>query len=780
MDFPLNGHLQFATPTPSPQNSYSLSSVSSRGGSDSSSGTGPLPQTQPLPQPPQLSTYLPRAPHTPAPIFRAPAHKHAHHLHTIPPREKSTRTLIIDHLLWVHARTRFAQARAELAMTDRTGGSGSPNYAHRERPEHWDEDEEVPSDSDGAAAGGPEQSRNEEEARRDLPLARKLRQRAEALEKVVTGMLKQPPRDYPFPANEPIAPVPLPPCVSMPPQQPPAAPPVGKHILPNGVRLRLALTTVINDFFSRHPPVHRQMRVQAASAAAPSSTSRSDPGPSASRRTTLSPPTSSHMSWLPQSLVPLLSLSSAASSVPISSSPHLPSNPTYQQQLFSVEPRTRVRDMFAVGVNRSTSSSPPFVRCPRHLHRACEICVTPGRTAPPHTRSDHRASVTQGWGISGFSEGAGVGSGLARPGLGGTLLRRGIPPPDEARGPPGAKNTQLAEHIPRFLRLSALVALELGREVGTTAGAEDIGAKALVPTAEWYLLLAGLLTCAVLEGYLTAGWAGLAPVQVLLGVGLGGAVTPETSPLTTSDEYNEFEPDDMLDLPDAVNVLFPTRSVNASLSSSGYDIAGSAGGGGNLTGGSGSGRSNHQRSDPGVGGGGGEAEFSHEMGQRVARFLDVPAGTPDLSKHMEDLARRYPAEPVERAALRFCEALARWRGKPELETYKKRPSTPDHPRIPTMPEGGIAGSANAAVRRAIGRYFVIPRISTADTSTTPVVAASPSSANGTAEIPVVDGTGDGRVVVGRKRSHSNSGLAAPAPLSGNSAGNRWRERRGYV
>lgn len=36
--------------------------------------------------------------------FRAPAHKHAHHLHSIPPREKSTRTLIIDHMLWVHGR----------------------------------------------------------------------------------------------------------------------------------------------------------------------------------------------------------------------------------------------------------------------------------------------------------------------------------------------------------------------------------------------------------------------------------------------------------------------------------------------------------------------------------------------------------------------------------------------------------------------------------------------------------------------------------------------------
>lgn len=35
---------------------------------------------------------------------------------------------------------------------------------------------------------------------------------------------------------------------------------------------------------------------------------------------------------------------------------------------------------------------------------------------------------------------------------------------------------------------------------------------------------------------------------------------------------------------------------------------------------------------------------------------------------MEDLAWQFPAEAVERAACRFCEAIARWRGKPELET----------------------------------------------------------------------------------------------------------------
>jgi hypothetical protein len=52
------------------------------------------------------------------------------------------------------------------------------------------------------------------------------------------------------------------------------------------------------------------------------------------------------------------------------------------------------------------------------------------------------------------------------------------------------------------------------------------------------------------------------------------------------------------------------------------------------------------------------------------QFLDVPASTPNLSTHLEELAWQYPAEPVERAALRFCEALARWRGKPELETVR--------------------------------------------------------------------------------------------------------------
>lgn len=69
----------------------------------------PLPAQQLPSNYPSIASDLPS---TPAPngsttsqtSYRAPAHKHAHHLHSIPPREKSTRTLIVDHMLWVHGK----------------------------------------------------------------------------------------------------------------------------------------------------------------------------------------------------------------------------------------------------------------------------------------------------------------------------------------------------------------------------------------------------------------------------------------------------------------------------------------------------------------------------------------------------------------------------------------------------------------------------------------------------------------------------------------------------
>lgn len=219
-----------------------------------------FPSTQPVSRPP-LPQSSPSAPAGPS-SFKAPAHKHAHHLHSIPPREKSTRTLIIDHMLWVHARTRFAQARAELGMTDRTGGPSSSHFRYRERPEQYDEEEEVPSDGEDvdqlkARAAGHGGTHNEDEDTRmqkqDFALARSLRLRAIALEKVVTSMLDQPPPLHPVPPIGDEL------------QSPPGSPKRREsqltskashpHTLPNGVRLRLALGTVINDLFARQAPI---------------------------------------------------------------------------------------------------------------------------------------------------------------------------------------------------------------------------------------------------------------------------------------------------------------------------------------------------------------------------------------------------------------------------------------------------------------------------------------------------------------------------------------------
>lgn len=172
-------------------------------------------------------------------------------------------------------------------------------------------------------------------------------------------------------------------------------------------------------------------------------------------------------------------------------------------------------------------------------------------------------AVPEGGGLSGWLDGSGIGAGLLRPGIKGSVLRRKVNnsgvtflPSAAANGKQthkevsstGAGNAKLSALIPRFLRLSALVAAELGREVrgeeedvpaanigsastpgpntsGSTTSTQMGTAKmyeaALRPSREWYMLLAGLLTRAVLEGYLTAGWRGAKAVECLLTVGLG-------------------------------------------------------------------------------------------------------------------------------------------------------------------------------------------------------------------------------------------------------------------
>ena len=108
---------------------------------------------------------------------------------------RCTRCFNIWMLQFNAGRTRFAQARAELSMTDRTGGPSSRNYAHRRRPENYEEEDDLGSEGEcvgilKARSGAGNDEEDERLRRQDLTLARSLGLRAEGLEKVVPSMLE--------------------------------------------------------------------------------------------------------------------------------------------------------------------------------------------------------------------------------------------------------------------------------------------------------------------------------------------------------------------------------------------------------------------------------------------------------------------------------------------------------------------------------------------------------------------------------------------------------------
>ncbi|KIJ28266.1 hypothetical protein M422DRAFT_270504 [Sphaerobolus stellatus SS14] len=96
----------------------------------------------------------------------------------------------------------------------------------------------------------------------------------------------------------------------------------------------------------------------------------------------------------------------------------------------------------------------------------------------------------------------------------------------------------IADFLPRFLRLSALVTMELSREargkepeavddastpVNMESSPSESGttSKQAQPSRAWFALLCGLITRAVLEGYVARGWKGAEYAEILMGVGLG-------------------------------------------------------------------------------------------------------------------------------------------------------------------------------------------------------------------------------------------------------------------
>ena len=470
-----------------------------------------------------------------------------------------------------------------------------------------------------ARAGGPghpyDDEENERQKHQDLSLARTLRLRAEALEKVITSMLEQPPPIHPIHDEEDIF---------TPPTSPNRRSFTHPHTLPNGVRLRLAVGTIINDLFARQapPPPYRHTHPPNFKITTPPDHSPSLlPSNLPDALTTLAP-VSGAFAAISQPMIPLPS--SAFSNFGAYG------NNAFNQQYHQNMPppprrrpraRSRTRRLYAAGADPNTANSPPSLRCPRHLHTGCVICVeakSPSRQSGnnPHVRSNSsdRKGPSDTWramppgrgggGITGWQDGSGIGSGLLRPGVRGSALRRKARELDSTAG---AGNAKLSKLIPRFIRLSALVAAELGREArGEEEEVGDNGRdkaresgvgpginsstpsrndsanwnmvvppspatptiqlqkrmyeNALRPSLEWYMLLAGLLTRAVLEGYLTAGWSGLQAIQCLLLVGLGlnaNAGKLEEEEEAEDAEFADMDPDELPNLVDAVKVLFP-------------------------------------------------------------------------------------------------------------------------------------------------------------------------------------------------------------------------------
>lgn len=463
-------------------------------------------------------------------------------------------------------------------MSDRTGGSSSPNYIHRERPENYDEEDEAYSDGEDSGvlrtrAGWMTDREDERLANQDLQLAKSLRTRSETVEKVVASMLNQPPPLQPLHPDDPAHNAPsLSPKNSHGTNSHP-------HILPNGVRLRMALATLMNDFFAR------QAYAKASN--------------------------ESFASYLPPGIVPLLPISAYISLD--TSSPHhsvslnLTNRATCTDYEQHERPPARTQAIYAKGVD---FSSTPTSRCSRHLYTACTVCAPPA--SRPQQSSRTSSAFATGGGVTGWQDGGGIGSGLAKPDAHGNLLRRD-----------SGDSTNMVELLTRFLRLSALVAMELGSEaidgmssVGgdnltTTWGDQQhqeasptkdkgratssvpsvrsppsapsspVGARssrealkqsererlqflALRPSRDWYMLCAGLITRAVLEGYMTCGWTGLCALETLMKVGLGmgsGNVKDENGEDVEEeggDQFSEFDPDDFPTLLESVKVLFPS------------------------------------------------------------------------------------------------------------------------------------------------------------------------------------------------------------------------------
>ncbi|KAH7102813.1 hypothetical protein BKA62DRAFT_769355 [Auriculariales sp. MPI-PUGE-AT-0066] len=582
--------------------------------------------------------------------YKAPAHQHAHHLHSIPPREKSTRTLILDRLLWMHTNARF-DSRPSLLLP--------PPYGPESR---------------GSL-------RSQTEKPQPLsPSARESSARADGLEKVLCAMLQQSPECAGHGQNG-----------------------HSNGMLPNGVRLRLALGTLINEFFADLPPpvavnhLSSEFSFNAFSSSAlptPVAPLVSISSYNALSATALSSAIASSSPLRPSSVLGVSSYDLPSPTLPFNS-PGRPNASSYK--VFG-----RTRHLYLQGASAGSGDA----RCLRHLVSPCEACGQISRQ-PPIV--------------------AGAGSGLMQPNA--QSSSHGFPFRADKFRRSAASTSRLADLIIPFLRLSALVAIEMGREAteardhtygdhesddSSVAGDEhgqdqdrdrerensgdymdsdrrgtmspgpsdldhdymDTQSRAdtalsmhdsplqAFPTRGWFSLAANLFTLAALEGYLVRGWRGPDGAEVILGIGLGQ--NPEDDHIARPlDPHgcppSAYEPDGMPTLAEAVRALFGGLVDD--------DGAGNSRSGALVT----------QEA----------LAYRDEMGVRMGEFFGIAPHTPNLATHLDALVAAYPMEPMEQLALHFCKAVASWRGKPELETY------------PRLAQDAASGAAS------ISEFFVV-------------------------------------------------------------------------
>lgn len=231
--------------------------------------------------------------------------------------------------------------------------------------------------------------------------------------------------------------------------------------------------------------------------------------------------------------------------------------------------------------------------CPRHLRERCRICE-------PASSPSSSKQIEPETGFSFSPATTRIGAGLLK-GWQGLLRER-----ERSGGVDGqSKRTGsvLADMLPKFLRLSALIAIELAREArgeepearngqeGSDLRSEAVDSSTTMtstgtdttskpcathaqPTRAWFALLSGLITRAVLEGYVARGWKGADYIEILMGVGLGirdvgtrrqssgigdfrdDNQLPASSAPIVEDVRDEFDPDEMPGLVDACKILF--------------------------------------------------------------------------------------------------------------------------------------------------------------------------------------------------------------------------------